>query len=229
MILVHTLIRRNQDLTLETFFDRWRKHAPLLNEFPEIRQYVQSHRIPSGEDQEPPYDGISQLWFDDEKTANKVLTSTEYKEKVGSDEAEFTNTDSCVQAFATTVIIYEKVVIRPESDLVKIIWGIKRKPGMNLADFRDYYEHKHTKFSSLLPEQLNYLQYHVSDSDYKNNNEPLCDGYTHAWFSSLDDLNAMLTSKELERGVEDCHNFVDMENFVVGFPAREYYFEYNEK
>jgi hypothetical protein len=70
--------RRKPEMSLEEFHARWLKvHGPLVRrlreQLPMMRRYVQSHLIPgeasdalqSSRKAADPYDGITEVWFDD--------------------------------------------------------------------------------------------------------------------------------------------------------------------
>ena len=78
MVKLVFCVRRKPELSFEQFQKRWLDvHGPLVRslreQLPMMRRYVQSHLIP-GEASEavrasrgakPPYDGITEVWFDD--------------------------------------------------------------------------------------------------------------------------------------------------------------------
>jgi len=82
------LFRRREDLTQEDFVRYWRDvHVPLVRKVPNIRRYVIStvQGAPLGE---PDFDGMAELWFDDEETALAALATAE-TEATGRDARNF--------------------------------------------------------------------------------------------------------------------------------------------
>lgn len=71
------LFRKREDLSQEEFLRHWREiHVPLVEKVPGIRRYVISpvRGAPLGE---PDYDGMAELWFDDERIARAALATPE--------------------------------------------------------------------------------------------------------------------------------------------------------
>lgn len=71
------LFRKREDMTHEEFVRYWREvHIPLVKKVPNIRRYVISPvcGAPLGE---PDFDGMAELWFEDEQTALAALATPE--------------------------------------------------------------------------------------------------------------------------------------------------------
>lgn len=79
------LLKRKPEFTPEQFRKHWLEiHGPLGQNVPGVRRYVQHHVV--GETRHPdlppaaqPYDGIVELWFDDEDAMKKALATPEAK------------------------------------------------------------------------------------------------------------------------------------------------------
>ena len=104
MIKVVYCVRRRADVTEERFHSYWlQQHAALVRSVaPAIRarRYVQSHTFApelnalllASRGLAEPYDGITELWWDNMDTVNEVLASSEAAEamaKLVADEATF--------------------------------------------------------------------------------------------------------------------------------------------
>lgn len=71
------LFKKREDLTFEQFLDHWKNvHVPLVLKVPNIRRYIISP-IRSAPIGVPEYDGMAELWFDDEVTARAALETPE--------------------------------------------------------------------------------------------------------------------------------------------------------
>lgn len=71
------LFRKREDMSHEEFVRYWREvHIPLVKKVPNIRRYVISPTCgaPMGD---ADYDGMAELWFDDEQTALAALETPE--------------------------------------------------------------------------------------------------------------------------------------------------------
>jgi uncharacterized protein (TIGR02118 family) len=77
--------------------------------------------------------------------------------------------------------------------MVKAIYLIKRKPGMELDAFRNYWLTTHAGLALKVPGLRKYVQSHTIDSGYKKG-EPVLDGIAEVWY---DDTNAMRKIAEL--------------------------------
>jgi uncharacterized protein (TIGR02118 family) len=82
------LLRRKPDLSLDEFHARWRDdHGPLVASHQTrlgIQRYTQSHRLDDPLNDlmaaargamEPPYDGVAELWWDNEADIAAALTA----------------------------------------------------------------------------------------------------------------------------------------------------------
>jgi uncharacterized protein (TIGR02118 family) len=83
-------ITKKPGLTEEQFFHYWKDvHGPIGARIPNVRRLVQSHRIPiSGDTRPPDYDGVVELWFDDEAALLEARKSAEWKAST-ADEVNF--------------------------------------------------------------------------------------------------------------------------------------------
>lgn len=78
MIKMVALVNRKKDLGKEDFVRYWLDvHAPLEKKWPGLKRYVISAtvRVLGGEG--PDYDGMAELWFEDENALNAALASGE--------------------------------------------------------------------------------------------------------------------------------------------------------
>jgi uncharacterized protein (TIGR02118 family) len=90
MLKVVYCITKKIGMTDEEFFRYWKDvHGPIGARIPGLRRLVQSHRrtVP-GDEHEPDYDGIAELWFDDAHSVLAARQSPEWKAS-GQDEANF--------------------------------------------------------------------------------------------------------------------------------------------
>ncbi len=93
------LFRKREDLSREEFLRYWREeHVPLVRKVPNIRRYVISpvSGAPAGE---PAFDGMAELWFDDEATAMAALATRE-TEATGRDARNFIEKGSMRRFFS---------------------------------------------------------------------------------------------------------------------------------
>ncbi|MGC2417467.1 MAG: EthD domain-containing protein [Candidatus Acidiferrales bacterium] len=90
MIKVVYCITKKPGLSDEQFFHYWKDvHGPIGARIPHVRRLVQSRRIAiPGDTRAPDYDGVAELWFDDEATLLAARKSAEWKAS-SEDEVNF--------------------------------------------------------------------------------------------------------------------------------------------
>ena len=90
MIKVVYCITKKAGLTDEEFFRYWKNvHGPLGARIPRLRKLVQSHRLAvPGDEHQPDYDGMAELWFDDLEALLEARRSPEWRAST-EDEANF--------------------------------------------------------------------------------------------------------------------------------------------
>ncbi|MDG6904724.1 MAG: EthD domain-containing protein [Nitrososphaerota archaeon] len=73
-------------MSREEFKNHWlNKHAEVVKTFPEIKKYTINCVIGS----ESEYDGVSELWFNDEISMRKLDSSERFKQFVKDDNPKF--------------------------------------------------------------------------------------------------------------------------------------------
>jgi len=103
MIKSMTLIKRKPGLSREEFITHYEEvHAPLaLKHFPTFKRYVRNYVIAPPDAEEPDFDCITEIWFDDIEGAMAVTEALgDYKTEVGriflDDEEKFMDRGSRV-------------------------------------------------------------------------------------------------------------------------------------
>jgi uncharacterized protein (TIGR02118 family) len=101
MIKVVYCITRKKGMTSEEFRNYWRNvHAQIGAAIPGIRKFVQSHTIQiEGDKYFPDFDGMVELWFDNEQAFLTARNSTEWQ-RSSADEENFID-DKRVAYFVT--------------------------------------------------------------------------------------------------------------------------------
>jgi uncharacterized protein (TIGR02118 family) len=90
MIKLVYCISKKPGLSDEEFFAYWKNiHGPLGARIPHLRRLVQSRRIRvAGDEHEPDFDGMAELWFDDEPDLLAARKSAEWRVS-SEDEGNF--------------------------------------------------------------------------------------------------------------------------------------------
>ena len=90
MIKLVYCVTKKAGITDQEFFHYWKHiHGPIGARIPGLRKLVQSHRyVVSGDTHKPDYDGMAELWFDDEQDLLAARRTPEWKAST-DDEANF--------------------------------------------------------------------------------------------------------------------------------------------
>jgi uncharacterized protein (TIGR02118 family) len=97
-----------------------------------------------------------------------------------------------------TVAAEERIIVDGEvtPGMVKVIWIFARKPGLTVEEFSDHWYHVHgQQLGARLPGMRRYVQNHPRPSFYGS--RPMThDGFSEAWWDSLEALNESRASAE---------------------------------
>ncbi len=102
MVKFSIFLAKRSDMSHEDFVHHHKNnHAHLFTSLPEVQQYVrkyiQCHTLPVSLPGLPQltYDGITELWFDDAESVEKVFTSDRYMQLIRPDEEKFLDLEKC--------------------------------------------------------------------------------------------------------------------------------------
>lgn len=218
MIHIHNFVTRKPGLSEEQFSRYWKEtHAPLVQRIPQVRRYLQSHRI-AFPTSNSTYDGDSEVWLDDLAALASLRKSPEYLNGALKDDANFM--DLTRSELLTTE---DHVIVEGphKTGMVKGIWRFRRKPAMPLADFRRYWLEIHGSLGSKIPGLRRYVQSHTVDAAYQYA-QPRWDGVAQLWFDDAAAFTAALETPQWRDGLApDGPKFIEMES-MVHFIAEEY-------
>jgi uncharacterized protein (TIGR02118 family) len=93
--------------------------------------------------------------------------------------------------------------------MVKTFNFFKRKPGLSVEDFRNYWLNEHAAIIRAIPEMRKYVASITLPSAYRNR-EPLYDGISEAWFEDETVIRATADSAPRRAAHADDAKFVDM-------------------
>ena len=99
MIKLVYCFRRRPGMSQADFHNYWRDvHGPIGARIPGLRRFVQSRAILlPGDSRAPDFDGIVELWFDDERSLIEARKSAEWRAS-GLDEKNFLDPGSTMYA-----------------------------------------------------------------------------------------------------------------------------------
>jgi uncharacterized protein (TIGR02118 family) len=218
--MIHTLyfITRKPSLSDAEFHRYWREvHGPIAKKIPQLKRYIQSHRIPFP-GQNSPYDGAAEAWVEDEKALAALRQSPEYLNGALADEPNFIDMSRVEWLMTNDHVIIDG----PQSpQFVKMIFALKRQPGFSLADARKYWLDVHGPIVAKLPGLRRYVQCHTIDAAYAYA-EPRWDGVAQLWADDVAALQSMLDSTEFKEGSwPDAAKFIDMST-IASFVVQEH-------
>ena len=97
--------------------------------------------------------------------------------------------------------------------MIKAIYFIKRRPGMSLEAFREYWLKDHAALVLKVPGLVKYVQSHTTDSGYRKR-EPIYDGIAALWYENLDDMRKTANTPISRETLADDEKFLDMSKFA---------------
>ncbi|MGH7864387.1 MAG: EthD family reductase, partial [Candidatus Binataceae bacterium] len=95
--------------------------------------------------------------------------------------------------------------------MVKAIYFIKRKPGMELGAFREYWLNQHAAVVRTVPALRRYVQSHTLDSGYRRG-EPIYDGVAELWYDDTATMRRIAATPQSRAAAADDQKFLDMSN-----------------
>ena len=197
------LIKKKRDWTADAFQSYWRdKHGPLAARTPSLREYWQNlvtDRVQRGIDYPRgpwDFDGVSQLWFDDERSANYAFNTSELAAALIKDEQHFLGGLHIVTADQSVVIDVPDAPLR--GSLLKRISTLKRRDDVTEADFRREWK-VHADYVRKMPGVHGYRQNVIVGRELVKGESceygdlPI-DGIVEMWFESTESLAAAFSS-----------------------------------
>lgn len=208
MLHIHYWITRRSDRDAEAFHQYWRNvHGPIVKKIPQLKRYVQSHRVELDGINTSQYDGAAEAWVEDEAAFQAMLHEPSYLEGALADEPNFIDMNNV--AFQLTE---DRVILDGphQGGWIKGLYRLKRRPELSVAEFRRYWLDVHAGFALKLPGLRRYVQCVATDSAYREG-DPAWDGVAQIWF---DDAGAMRRMVESPMGAE---SYADILRFVSVF------------
>lgn len=100
MIKVIFLLHRRDGISREQFLREWSgdQHKSIASKVPGLLKVVQNHPVAEPSDNEPPIDGIGELWFASPETMQAAFDSTEWTAAIKDAEryADFARSQSLI-------------------------------------------------------------------------------------------------------------------------------------
>lgn len=205
MIHVQYFIARKAGMDEAEFHRYWREtHAPLAAGIPQLRRYLQSHRI-AAPNNNSSHDGAAEIWFDSLEALAAFVNSPEYRNGAFKDEPNFVDLARVERMTTRDYVLNDGPA---GGSLVKGIWQLPRKPGMSLGRFRKYWLEVHGPLALKLPGLGRYVQSHLIDEAYRYA-DPRFDGVAQLWFASAEAMAAAFASPAGKALAADGAEFID--------------------
>ena len=215
----------------QEFQDYWLNvHAvKYASKIPQIKRYMIDLRIPFGpEPADPLFQGVAEIWLENEAEQLASLQSKEFVEGARIDEPRWAAFWRTVALDTNAHVMLEGPQPAKDSKMVKLLVMVKRKEGVPLEKFRSYSLESHAPLVLKLPGLRRYLQCHVRDSYYAIG-EALLDCVSQLYFDDRQALEAAVKSAEYADYERDLANFVNPkymhtmatdEHWVIGPESR---------
>ncbi|MEM9624106.1 MAG: EthD domain-containing protein, partial [Pseudomonadota bacterium] len=161
-----------------------------------------------------PYVGVAELWFASPDTA---LQSVQHAQALAPLLADGVNVGPIVTGRARTVMRLPAHLLQSH---IKGVFPFRRKTGMAVDEFQQYWWLKHGPIAALTEQAVYYLQCHPLPETYAVGKPPY-DGITELHWPDVDAARAAMASRQMrEDQSNDAKNFADSDSVVL-FLAEE--------
>src|SRR5262249_18826749 len=140
-------LKRRADLARPAFFDWWlHPHGALAAQLPGLHRYIISL---AADEQEGPFDGMAELWFDDLAAAETAFAST-------GGQAAHADADAHVSRLERLYLTEHTIIDHPAPPRFKFAAGLKRRPDMSRGAFGQWWLERHVPYVKKFPELQKY-------------------------------------------------------------------------
>jgi uncharacterized protein (TIGR02118 family) len=200
MIVRMGLLERRSAMSPTAFRNHWRDiHGPIAARLPGLRRYHQNHIVdaeqrgidyPRGP---VTFDGISELWFDDEASMQRAIES-DVMQTLAADEANLIDDIHVITAEQHIVIPTPRGI-----PLLKRMSTLKRRDDVSPEAFRHEWFAVHSILVKRLPQVKGYTQNLVLDRRHgrgvaTSRDELPVDGIVELWFEDVSSLESAFRS-----------------------------------
>lgn len=210
-------------MTAQEFQDYWvNVHAvQYAAKIPQIKRYLIDTRIESGADRGRPalpHQGIAEIWLENGEEQLASLQTEEFLQGARLDEPKWA-------AFWQTLVIdttSHEIVPGPGADAggVKVTVLLKRRAGLDLADYRKQSLDAYATAVSGIPGLRRYLHAHTVDGAYVFG-EAAFDSVEQLWFDDVAQAEEALRSPYFTEQVEAARDEIADPKYVFSLTARE--------
>ena len=173
-------LKRRTDLLRPRFFDWWLgQHRALAEQLPGIRQYVISL---AADEQEGPFDGMAELWFDDLVAADAAFASP-------AGQAARADAEAHVARRERLNLTEHTIIDHPAPPRFKFAAGLKRRAEMSREAFAHWWLERHVPYVKKFPAVRKYRVSLVESGP-----ETIVDGLAEVWFDDMATLRRVTAS-----------------------------------
>jgi len=177
-IIIYLKLRAN--LARPAFFDWWLgQHRALAEQLPGLRQYVISL---AADEQEGPFDGMAELWFDDLATAEAAFASP-------AGQAARADAEAHVARRERLNLTEHTIIDHPAPPRFKFAAGLKRRAEMSREAFAHWWLERHVPYVKKFPAVRKYRVSLVESGP-----ETIVDGLAEVWFDDMATLRRITAS-----------------------------------
>jgi uncharacterized protein (TIGR02118 family) len=97
--------------------------------------------------------------------------------------------------------------------MIKVITVLRRKPGMELGAFTDYWRTEHAEAVKRVPGILRYVQSQTIASGYRNGN-PVYDGIAEIWYADSAAMHRAAETPQAAAALKDDDHFIDLKSMA---------------
>lgn len=213
-------ITKRNDLTDEEFRNHWQdRHAEVIRNTPDsaptVRRYVQNPVLPEAyPDEDPPYDGVAEVWFDDHQALEGWLNHPYYEETVKPDSKQFVDRENIDRILCQETAMDANPT---DTDMIKLYAFLKRKRGLTVQEFARYWRWNHGPRVTSTPQFYEYIRHYVQNhAVHELHREGAAfDGIPVVWFSSLQELETWMNLDDIPKVIHpDEEEFIDRDAMV---------------
>ena len=173
-------LKRRADLARSVFFDWWlHHHGALAAQLPGLHRYIISL---AADEQEGPFDGMAELWFDDLAAADAAGASA-----VG--QAARADADAHVSRRECLYLTEYTIIDHPSPPRFKFAAGLKRRADMSREAFGHWWLERHVPYVMKFPAVRKYRVSLVEAGP-----ETVADGIAEVWFDDMATLRRVTSS-----------------------------------
>lgn len=224
MIKGIALVAHKAGMPNDEFHRYWREvHGPIALQIRTLRRYVQSHRLdtPVPGFEQVAYDGVAEVWFDTLADLTGMPANPDYVNGAQADEPNFIDVSKLAFLATREQVIIEGPPVARDTQWVKAVFLLKRRPDLSVAEFQDYWLNGHAPQIPRDMGVLRYVQCHQLPETYAGG-EPAYDGVAELSFANLASFMRYWTDPKIQQIFgDDAPRFLDGAN-CTAFLAEEY-------